>query len=91
MEGSSKEKIEHFPSSTVMQILNEVIFWFRKTEFSKKDIVANICTSISEKSGEAAIWKLIDEGYIERYSTGLNIFFKNLLLNFFFLLNFIWK
>ena len=26
MEGSSKEKIEHFPSSTVMQILNEVIF-----------------------------------------------------------------
>ena len=74
-----------------MQILNEVIFWFRKTEFSKKAIVANICPSISEKSGEAAIWKLIDEGYIERYSTGLNIFFKNLLLNFFFLLNFIWK
>ena len=43
-------------------------------KFSKKDI-ANICPSISEKSVEAAVRKLVGEGYIERHGTGRNTFY----------------
>lgn len=46
-------------------------------KFSKRDI-ANICPSISEKSVEAAIRKLVDEGYIERHGTGRNTFYAKI-------------
>lgn len=46
-------------------------------KFSKKDI-ANICPSISEKAVEAAIRKLVDEGYIERHGTGRNTFYTKI-------------
>ncbi len=46
-------------------------------KFSKKDI-SNICPSISEKAVEAAIRKLVDEGYIERYGTGRNTFYAKI-------------
>ena len=46
-------------------------------KFSKKDI-ANICPSISEKSVEAAVRKLVDEGYIERHGTGRNTFYTKI-------------
>ena len=43
-------------------------------KFTKKEI-ANICPSISEKSVEAALRKLVDEQYIERHGTGKNSFY----------------
>ena len=43
-------------------------------KFTKKEI-ANICPSISEKSVEAALRKLIDEQYIELHGTGKNSFY----------------
>jgi predicted HTH transcriptional regulator len=43
-------------------------------KFTKKEI-ANICPSISEKSVEAALRKLIDERYIERHGAGKNSFY----------------
>ena len=46
-------------------------------KFSKKDI-ANICPSISEKSVEAAVRKLVGEGYIERHGTGRNTFYTKI-------------
>ena len=46
-------------------------------KFSKKDI-ANICPSISEKSVEATVRKLVDEGYIERHGTGRNTFYTKI-------------
>lgn len=46
-------------------------------KFTKKEI-ANICPSISEKSVEAALRKLIDEQYIERYGTGRNSFYAKI-------------
>ena len=43
-------------------------------KFTKKDI-ANICSSISEKSVEAAIKKLSDEGYLKKYGSGRGTFY----------------
>ena len=43
-------------------------------KFTKREIV-NICPSISEKSVEAAIKKLMDEGYIIKYGLGKNTFY----------------
>ena len=43
-------------------------------KFTKKDI-ANICSSISEKSVEAAIKKLSDEGYLKKYGSGRSTFY----------------
>ena len=43
-------------------------------KFTKKDI-ANVCPSISEKSVELAIKKLLDEGYLEKHGTGRNTFY----------------
>lgn len=43
-------------------------------KFTKREI-ANICPSISEKSVEAAIRKLIDEHYVERYGNGRKSFY----------------
>lgn len=43
-------------------------------KFTKKEI-ADICPSISEKSVEAAIRRLVDEGYIERHGNGKNTFY----------------
>ena len=42
--------------------------------FTKKEIV-NICPSISEKSVEVAIKKLLDEGYLEKDGLGKNTFY----------------
>lgn len=43
-------------------------------KFTKKDI-ANICSSISEKSVEAAMKKLSDEGYLKKYGSGRGTFY----------------
>lgn len=43
-------------------------------KFTKREIV-NICPSISEKTVEAAIRKLVQENYIERLGTGKNTFY----------------
>lgn len=43
-------------------------------KFTKKDI-ANICSSISEKSVEAAMKKLSDEGYLKKYGSGRSTFY----------------
>lgn len=43
-------------------------------KFTKKEI-ANICPSISEKTVEAALGKLVREDYIERHGTGRNSFY----------------
>ena len=43
-------------------------------KFTKKEI-ANICPSISEKTVEAVLRRLIDQGYIERHGTGRNSFY----------------
>lgn len=43
-------------------------------KFTKKEIV-NICPSISEKTVEAAIRKLVDEHYIERHGSGKCTFY----------------
>lgn len=44
-------------------------------KFTKRDIV-NICPSISEKSVEASLKKLLDEGYIEKHGSGKNTFYS---------------
>lgn len=43
-------------------------------KFTKKEI-ADICPSISVKSVEAGLRKLIDEHYIERHGAGKNSFY----------------
>ena len=43
-------------------------------KFTKKDI-ANICSSISEKSVEAAMKKLSEEGYLKKYGSGRGTFY----------------
>lgn len=43
-------------------------------KFTKKEI-ANICPSISEKTVEATLKKLVDESYIERHGNGKNSFY----------------
>ena len=43
-------------------------------KFTKQEIV-NICPSISEKSVEANLKKLLDEGYIEKYGAGRSTFY----------------
>ena len=37
--------------------------------------IVNICPSVTEKSVEAAIKKLMDEGYIIKYGLGKNTFY----------------
>ncbi len=44
-------------------------------KFTKREIV-NICPSISEKSVEAAMKKLLDEGYIMKHGSGKNTFYS---------------
>lgn len=43
-------------------------------KFTKKEI-ANICPSISEKSVEVALKKMLDEGYIEKHGSARNTFY----------------
>nr|MCR5302967.1 hypothetical protein [Lachnospiraceae bacterium] len=43
--------------------------------FTKHEIV-NICPSISEKSVEAAMKKLLDEGYIVKHGSGKGTFYS---------------
>ena len=43
-------------------------------KFTKREIV-NICPSISEKSVEAAMKKLLDEGYIVKHGSGKGTFY----------------
>lgn len=43
-------------------------------KFTKRDI-ANICPSISEKSVEASLRRLVDQHYIERHGAGRNSFY----------------
>ena len=43
-------------------------------KFTKRQIV-NICPSISDKSVEAALKKLLDEGYIEKHGSGKGTFY----------------
>ena len=42
--------------------------------FTKREI-ADICPSISEKSVEASLKKLVDEGYVKKYGAGKNTFY----------------
>lgn len=44
-------------------------------KFTKREIV-NICPSISEKSVEAAMKKLLDEGYIVKHGSGKGTFYS---------------
>ena len=44
-------------------------------KFTKKDIVY-ICPSISEKSVELALKKLVSEEYIEKYGKGKSTFYS---------------
>lgn len=44
-------------------------------KFTKREIV-NICPSISEKSVEAALKKLLDEGYIVKHGSGKGTFYS---------------
>lgn len=44
-------------------------------KFTKKEIVM-ICPSISEKSVESSMKKLLDEGFIEKHGTGRNTFYS---------------
>lgn len=44
-------------------------------KFTKREIV-NICPSISEKSVEAALKKLLDEGYVIKHGSGKNTFYS---------------
>ena len=44
-------------------------------KFTKREIV-NICPSISEKSVEAALKKLLDEGYIVKHGSGKGVFYS---------------
>ncbi len=46
-------------------------------KFTKKEI-SNICPSISEKSVEASLKKLIDENYIELHGAGKNSFYARI-------------
>lgn len=43
-------------------------------KFTKREI-AEICPSISEKSVEASLKKLVDEGYVKKYGVGKNTFY----------------
>ena len=43
-------------------------------KFTKREIV-NVCPSISEKSVETALKKLMDEGYISKHGTGRSTFY----------------
>ena len=43
-------------------------------KFTKREI-ADICPSISEKSVEASLKKLVDEGYVKKYGAGKNTFY----------------
>ena len=88
-----EERIESIGETTIVEINNgkaKTVIIKRKAydivkaainskigKFSKKDI-SNICPSISEKAVEAAIRKLVDEGYIERYGTGRNTFYAKI-------------
>ena len=47
-------------------------------KFTKREI-ANICPSISEKSVELAIKKLLDEGYVEKHGSGRTTFYARAL------------
>ena len=44
-------------------------------KFTKREIVI-ICPSISEKSVEAALKKLLDEGYVIKHGSGKNTFYS---------------
>ena len=44
-------------------------------KFTKREIV-NICPSISEKSVEASLKKLLDEGYIVKHGSGKSTFYS---------------
>ena len=44
-------------------------------KFTKRDI-ANICSSISEKSVESAMKKLSDEGFLKKYGSGRSTFYS---------------
>lgn len=44
-------------------------------KFTKKEIT-NICPSISEKSVEAALKKLVDEGYVDKHGSGKGTFYS---------------
>ena len=44
-------------------------------KFTKKEIT-NICPSISEKSVEAALKRLVDEGYVEKHGSGKGTFYS---------------
>ena len=43
-------------------------------KFTKRDL-ADICPSISEKSVETSLKKLVDEGYVKKYGTGKRTFY----------------
>lgn len=47
----------------------------RLGKFTKKELV-NICPSISEKAVEAALKKLVDEGYVMKHGSGKNTFYS---------------
>jgi len=44
-------------------------------KFTKKEIT-NICPSISEKSVEASLKKLVDESYVEKHGSGKGTFYS---------------
>ena len=46
-------------------------------KFTKREI-ADICPSISEKSVEASLRKLVAEGYVKKYGTGKNTFYAKI-------------
>ena len=43
-------------------------------KFTKREL-AEICPSISEKSVEASLKRLVDEGYVKKYGVGRNTFY----------------
>ena len=43
-------------------------------KFTKREI-AEICPSISEKSVESSLKKLVDEGYLKKHGAGKNTFY----------------
>jgi Fic family protein len=47
----------------------------RLGKFTKRELV-NICPSISEKAVEAALKKLVDEGYVTKHGSGKNTFYS---------------
>ena len=74
---ASRTYFKHFKKNVFLfkRISPILTPYYKKVgKFTKKEI-ANICPSISEKSVEAALRKLVDEQYIERHGTGKNSFY----------------